>query len=277
MPDDADPLEWGYAHAKAYQEQTLADLGIVFDTWFSERSMIATGAIDEALDDLRAHGVVYEHDGATWLRSTDYGDDKDRVLIRSDGDFTYITPDIAYHRDKFTRADRLVNIWGADHHGYIARMKAAMQALGHDPDELQIEITQMVRLMRDGNEVKLSKRTGDIIELREIVEEIGADATRFTYLTQSVETPQTFDLVLAASKNMDNPVFYVQMAHARLRSIQAKAAEAGVETAPLADVDLTPVGARTRARGAAQPRPVPRAGAHRRARARSAQDRGVAP
>jgi arginyl-tRNA synthetase len=241
MPDDADPLEWGYAYAKAYQQETLASLGIVFDTWFSERSMIASGAIDEALADLRAHGVVYENDGATWLRSTDYGDDKDRVLVRSDGDYTYITPDIAYHRDKFRRADRLVNIWGADHHGYIARMKAAMQALGHDPDELRIEITQMVRLMRDGEEVKLSKRTGDIIELREIVDEIGADATRFTYLTQSVETPQTFDLVLAASKNMDNPVFYVQMAHARLRSIQAKAAEAGVVAAPLADVDLTPL------------------------------------
>lgn len=245
MPDglsDDDALEWGYAHAKADQVEVLASIGIEFDTWYSERSMVANGMIDDALGELRSKGVVFEHDGATWLRSTDYGDDKDRVLIRSDGDYTYITPDIAYHRDKFSRADRLVDVWGADHHGYVPRMKAAMQALGHDADELEVTITQMVRLMRGGDEVKLSKRTGEIIELRDIVGEIGADAARFTYLLQSVDTPQTFDLDLAASKAMDNPVFYVQMAHARLCSIQAKVAGAGVTLPAIGDIDLSPLG-----------------------------------
>ncbi len=242
MPEGLDleeALEWGYDYAKADQVEVLDRLGITFDTWFSERSMIASGAIDEALSDLRAHGVVYEQDGATWLRSTDYGDDKDRVLVKSDGELTYLTPDVAYHRDKFARADRLVNVWGADHHGYVPRMKAAIAALGHDPDDLQIAITQMVRLMRGDEEVRLSKRAGDIIELRDIVDEIGPDATRFTYLLQSVDTKQTFDLQLAASKAMDNPVFYVQMAHARLCSIQTKVAEAGIATSALADIDLS--------------------------------------
>ena len=239
--DQAGALEWGYAHAKADQADVLASLGIVFDTWYSERSMVDNGMIDVALDDLREHGVVYENDGATWLRSTDYGDDKDRVLIRSDGDYTYITPDIAYHRDKFERSDRLIDVLGADHHGYVGRMKAAMQSLGKDPELLAMPTTQMVKLMRGGEEVKLSKRTGDIVELRELVTEIGADATRFTYLLQSVDTQQTFDLELAASKAMDNPVFYVQMAHARLRSIQAKVAEAGIERQELADTDLAPL------------------------------------
>ena len=182
--------------------------------------------------------AAYEADGATWLRSTDYGDDTDRVLIRSDGDYTYITPDIAYHRDKFGRADHLVDVLGADHHGYVPRIRAAMQALGHGASELDMQITQMVKLMRGDAEVKLSKRTGELIELRDIVDEIGADATRFTYLLQSIETPQTFDLELAASKAMENPVFYVQMAHARLRSIQTKAAEAGIDRIALDDVDL---------------------------------------
>jgi arginyl-tRNA synthetase len=242
MPDGLDidgVLEWGYAHAKADQTEVLRSLGIEFDTWYSERSMIDNGLIEEAIADLRKHGVVYEHDGATWFRSTDFGDDKDRVIVRSDGDYTYITPDIAYHRDKFRRADRLVDVLGADHHGYVPRMRAAMQALGHDPDAFEAPITQMVRLMRGDEEVRLSKRAGEIIELRELVDEIGADATRFTYLLQSVDTPQTFDLALAASKAMDNPVFYVQMAHARLRSIQTKVAEAGIETVELADVDLS--------------------------------------
>lgn len=231
-------LEWGYDRAKADHIEVLETLGIVFDTWFSERSMITSGAIEESLADLRSHAVVFEQDGAIWLRSTEFGDDKDRVLIKSDGEFTYLTPDIAYHRDKFSRADFLINVWGADHHGYVARMKAAMQALGHDNDELQVEITQLVKLVRGGKEVKLAKRTGDIIELRAIIDEIGVDATRFTYLLQSIDTPQTFDLDLVASKAMDNPVYYVQMAHARLRSIQCKAEEAGIALGVIGDADL---------------------------------------
>ncbi len=239
IPADADPLEWGYERALRDQRETLARLDIVFDTWFSERTMVAAGAIETTLADLRARGVVYDSDGAVWLRSSDHGDDKDRVLIKSDGEFTYLLPDIAYHRDKFSRADLLLNVWGADHHGYVPRMKAAMQSLGHDPSQLDVAITQLVRLERDGEEVRLSKRSGDLITLDELIDEIGVDAVRFLYLIQSVDSGQTLDLAVAASQAMENPVFYVQMAHARLCSIERKAAEAGVLRLPVAKVDLT--------------------------------------
>ena len=242
MPTDADPLEWGYARALSAHREVLEALHIRFDTWFSERSMIASGAIDATMADLRTADAVYEQDGATWLRSTDHGDDKDRVLVKGDGEYTYLLPDAAYHRDKFSRADRLVNVWGADHHGYVARMHAAMHALGHDASELEVAITQMVNLQRGGQEVRLSKRTGDIVELSEVVAEVGADAARFTYLLQSVDSPQTFDLDLVASQVNENPVFYVQYANARIHSIARRAAEAGVVPPDLADTDLTPLG-----------------------------------
>ncbi len=237
MPADADPLEWGYERALASHRATLAKLGIHFDVWFSERSMIESGTIDEAIDDLRGHGAVYEDDGATWLRSSEHGDDKDRVLIKSDGELTYLAPDIAYHRDKFNRSDRLINVWGADHHGYVARMKAAMALLGHDPDELQIAITQMVDLVRGGEPVRMSGRAGNLIELDEIIAEVGPDAARYTYLMQSVDTRQTFDLDEVSKQAMDNPVFYVQYAHARICSILTKAADSGVERVSIGDVD----------------------------------------
>ncbi|MBL77733.1 MAG: arginine--tRNA ligase [Acidimicrobiaceae bacterium] len=242
MPADADPLEWGYERALSAHREVLEALHIRFDTWFSERSMIASGAIDATMADLRTADAVYEQDGATWLRSTDHGDDKDRVLVKGDGEYTYLLPDAAYHRDKFSRADRLVNVWGADHHGYVARMHAAMHALGHDASELEVAITQMVNLQRGGQEVRLSKRTGDIVELSEVVAEVGADAARFTYLLQSVDSPQTFDLDLVASQVNENPVFYVQYANARIHSIARRAAEAGVVPPDLADTDLTPLG-----------------------------------
>ena len=231
--------EWGYARAKQDQTDVLESLGIEFDIWFSERTLLDDGRIDDALATLRERDMVSEDDGALWLKSTEFGDDKDRVLIKSDGDYTYLTPDVAYHAVKFGRSDELINVWGADHHGYIPRMKAAMAALGNDPDDLDVRITQMVKLMRGDEEVKLSKRSGDIVELRDVVEEVGADATRFTYLLQSVDSQQTFDLEAAASQAMDNPVFYTQYAHARIKSIMAKAAEAGVERLPLADADLS--------------------------------------
>ncbi|MCB1940386.1 MAG: arginine--tRNA ligase, partial [Rhodocyclaceae bacterium] len=177
--------------ALASHRATLAALQIHHDVWFSEKSMVESGAIEESLADLRRHDAVYESEGATWLRSTDQGDDKDRVLIKSDGDFTYLTPDIAYHRDKFSRADRLFNVWGADHHGYVPRMKAAMELLGHDPEELHIAITQMVDLMRSGEPVAMSGRTGDFIALDDVINEVGPDAARFTYLMQSVDSRQT--------------------------------------------------------------------------------------
>lgn len=239
MPEDADPVAWGEGRALADQREVLEHLGVHFDVWFSERSMEATGAIDTTLAELRERGVVYEQDGATWLRSTEFGDDRDRVLIRSNGELTYITPDVAYHRDKFTRGfDLLIDIWGADHHGYVARMRAALQALGHDPSQFEVVITQMVRLERAGMEVKISKRTGELIELRELLDEVGPDAVRLTYLLQSVDTRQTVDLAQMAARSMDNPVYYVQYANARIHSIMKVAGERGVARAPLADVEL---------------------------------------
>ena len=240
MPDGADPLEWGYAHALGDQRRVLESLNVAFDHWFSERDMIATGAIQRTLEDLRERGVVYDEDGAVWLRSTDYGDDKDRVLVKSDGEFTYLLPDIAYHRDKFSRGwDLLVDVLGADHHGYVARMKAAAEALGHPPEDLEMVITQLVRLERDGEEVKISKRSGDLVTLEELIDEVGPDAVRLTYLLQSIDSPQTVDLGLVIAESNENPVFYVQMANARLNSIGRVAAERGIERLPLPDADLS--------------------------------------
>jgi len=240
MPDGADPLEWGEAHALADQRRVLARLGVEFDTWFSERSLLASGAITDTLADLRERDMVEEREGAVWLRSTVFGDDKDRVLVKSDGEYTYLLPDIAYHRDKFGRDfDLVINVWGADHHGYVPRMKAAIQALGHDPADLEVVITQLVRLERDGEEVKISKRAGDLITLEDLIDEVGADAVRLTYLLQSVDSPQTVDLDLIVQQSNENPVFYVQMANARIASIARVAAERGIERRPLAEVDLS--------------------------------------
>jgi arginyl-tRNA synthetase len=234
MPDDVDPVVWGEERAIADQTEALGAFGVHFDRWFSELTLVASGAIEETLQTLLDQGVAYEQDGATWLRSTDHGDDKDRVLVKGDGEYTYLLPDIAYHRDKFSRADRLIDVWGADHHGYVVRMKAAMAALGHDPAKLEVEITQMVDLLKDGEPMKLSKRAGTVVELRDIVEEVGPDAARLTYLLQSIDSRQTVDLAEVASQGMDNPVFYVQMAHARIHGIARKAAEAGIVRGPLA-------------------------------------------
>jgi arginyl-tRNA synthetase len=239
MPADVDPLEWGYERALADQREVLGRIAIHFDVWSSERALVDSGAVERVLALLRDRGVVYDSDGALWLRSTDFGDDKDRVLIKSDGEFTYLLPDVAYHCDKYARDfEMLLDVWGADHHGYVPRMRAALQALGHPASSFEVAITQLVKLMRDGDEVKLSKRTGDIIELRDVIEEVGPDAARFTYLLQSIDTPQTFDLELAKSQSMDNPVFYVQMAHAKLCGIARVAAARGVVRSALADVDL---------------------------------------
>jgi arginyl-tRNA synthetase len=240
MPDGVDPLAWGEAHALADQRDVLARMNVHFDVWFSERAMVDTGAIETTLADLREHGAVYDADGALWLRSTDFGDDKDRVLVKSDGEFTYLLPDIAYHRDKFARGfDQLVNVWGADHAGYVARMKAAMRFLGHDPDDLEVVITQLVRLEQAGTEVKISKRSGNLITLEDLLDEVGVDAVRLTYLLQSVDSPQTVDLDLIVAQSNENPVFYVQMANVRVHSIGRVAAERGIEQLPLDQVDLS--------------------------------------
>ncbi len=239
MPADTDPRHWGKQRALDDQRAVLGSMAVEFDSWFSEQSLLDSGAIDKTLAALDAAGASYEHDGARWLRSSDHGDDKDRVLVKSDGEYTYLLPDIAYHRDKLERADLLINIWGADHHGYVPRMKAAMAALGSNPDRLEVVITQLVKLERDGKPVKLAKRTGNIIELRDVIDEVGSDATRFTYLIQSMDSTPTFDLGKAAAQVMENPVFYVQMAHARVCSIATRATADGVTRIGIDDVDLT--------------------------------------
>jgi arginyl-tRNA synthetase len=241
MPDGVDPLEWGRDRAIADHQATLERMDVHFDSWFSERSMVASGAIAQTLDDLRGHDVVYEAEGALWLRSTAYGDDKDRVLVRSDtGDFTYLTPDIAYHRDKYARGfDWLIDVWGADHHGYVARLKAALRALGHPAETFTVCLTQLVQLMRDGQEVRLSKRAGDIITIDEVLDEVGPDAARLIYLLQSVDARQVFDLSLAVAQRNENPVFYVQYANARIHSLRRVAADAGITLRPLDQVDLS--------------------------------------
>ena len=239
MPDDADPLEWGYARALQSHRETLAQVNVVHDVWFSERSLVGDGRIEATLTELRDGGHVFEQDDAVWLRSTDAGDDKDRVLIKNDGDFTYITPDIAYHRDKLKRSDHLINVWGADHHGYIPRMKAAMSFLDGGQDRLEVIITQLVDLMKDGAPFRQSGRLGDMVALDDIIDAVGGDATRFTFLMQSMDTRQTVDLDELAKKSMDNPVYYVQYGTARIHQLVAKAAEAGFDRGSLDDADLS--------------------------------------
>ena len=336
MPDDADPLTWGYAKALDYQKSTLKRMHVEFDSWTSEKAIADSGAVEATLADLRASGHVYEASGnnsfagagsgtanvvgdgagvvdsavggsvaqmgpstknlktpvdgaridgaqisdgatqgevpgdgaigdhlheddedhadgtpesgsATWLRTTSFGDkakkqlvdDRDRVLIKADGAYTYFTPDIAYHRDKFTRGSLLIDILGADHHGYVARMTAAVQALGHPREDLEILIGQFCILMRDGVEVRLSKRTGDILELAEILDEVGPDVAKLTFLLQSIDTKQTVDLGELVNNSLDNPVHYIHYAHARVHGIGRKAAELGIIRKPLTEVDLS--------------------------------------
>ncbi|PID15197.1 arginine--tRNA ligase [Sporosarcina sp. P34] len=211
-------------------KKDLTDFRVHFDNWFSETSLYNNGKIEIALQKLRENGHVYEEDGATWFRSTTFGDDKDRVLIKQDGSFTYLTPDIAYHQDKLSRGfDKLINIWGADHHGYIPRMKAAIQALGYDRDTLEVEVAQMVQLYKDGEKFKMSKRTGKAVTLRELVEEVGLDAVRYFFAMRSGDAQMDFDLDLAVSKSNENPVYYAQYAHARICSILRQAKEQNVE------------------------------------------------
>jgi arginyl-tRNA synthetase len=240
MPADANAVDWGYDRVRRNQQDTLRRFGVEFDTWFSERSLVDSGAIEATLAELRERGAAYDADGAVWLRTTDFGDDKDRVLVKSDGDYTYILPDIAYHRDKLARGfEHLIDVWGADHGGYVARLKAGLQALGDAPDVLEVILGQLVTLLRGGEPVRMSKRTGDLLTLDELITEVdSADAIRLTFLLQSIDTTQSVDIEVVRSQAMENPVFYVQMAHARLASIQRVAGERGVERLPLADVDL---------------------------------------
>lgn len=239
MPDDADPIAWGMQYALDDQRRALAAMHVSFDTWSSERESVEAGHMVSALERLRQAGHVYEQDGATWLRTTEAGDDKDRVLVKSDGDMTYLLPDIGYHESKYERGDLIIDVLGADHHGYVPRMRAALQLLGHDVDSYEAIIGQNVKLVRDGEEVKLSKRTGTIIELRELVDDVGPDVARFAYLMQSIDTSLVLDIDLLRQESSENPVFYVQYAHARIHSIGRMAIERGVDRLPLADADLS--------------------------------------
>ncbi|MEE9298800.1 MAG: arginine--tRNA ligase [Acidimicrobiia bacterium] len=232
--------QWGQERAMQEIEETLDLARIPFDVWFSETTLHGTGDVDRSIDVLRERGHVYEAEGAVWFRTTDFGDEKDRVLVKSDGEYTYIAPDVAYHRNKFERGfDRVINVWGADHHGYIARMKAAVEALGYDPDSLEIVINQMVSVNRGGEPVRMSTRTGEFVSFREVLEEVGPDATRYHLAAFSPDTAINFDLEAAKAQSMDNPVYYLQYAHARMCSLERFAAEQGVARAPLEEVDLS--------------------------------------
>ncbi|MBR4484870.1 MAG: arginine--tRNA ligase [Erysipelotrichaceae bacterium] len=195
-----------------------------FDSWISEKWILSQGLVEDSIEKMKKMGLLYEKDGALWFESSKYGDDKDRVLVKSDGYYTYLTPDIANHIHKFDRGyELLVNIWGADHHGYIARMKAAMEALGYPRDNLQVDLCQMVRMIEDGKEVKMSKRTGNAITLRELIDDIGIDCARYFFLSKALDTHLDFDLTLARTQSNDNPVYYVQYAYARICSVLRQA------------------------------------------------------
>ncbi|MBR7554537.1 arginine--tRNA ligase [Allobacillus sp. GCM10007491] len=229
----------GLDHLLERIKKDLEEYRVPFDTWFSETSLYETGVIGLVVDQLRENGYVYEQDGATWFKSTDFGDDKDRVLIKQDGTYTYLTPDIAYHQNKIDRGfDELINVWGADHHGYVNRMKAAIQALGNPKDILDIKIVQIVHLYQDGEKVKMSKRTGKAVTMQELIDEVGLDATRYFFIMRSNDSHLDFDMDLATSESNENPVYYVQYAHARICSMLKQAEEKGVDVEADADVSL---------------------------------------
>ena len=236
-PSDLDSVaRRGMALMVERVQETLRRYNVVYDLWSSERSLHESGSVERALSDLREAGHIYESEGATWLRTTDFGDDKDRVLIRSEGDPTYFLSDIAYHREKLERgADRLINVLGADHHGYPPRLRAALAALGYDPEVLETPIMQLVHVVEGGERTQMSKRRGEFVTLDELIDDIGADAARFFMLQRSHDTPVDLDLELARKTSNENPVYYVQYAHARIASILRKADEEAVERAESAD------------------------------------------
>lgn len=210
-------------------KEILKDFRVEFDNWFSESSLYENGKIDQVLESLREKGFIYEKDGATWFKSTEFGDDKDRVLVKKDGSYTYLTPDIAYHKDKLERGyDKIINVWGADHHGYVPRMRAAIQALGYPKEIFSVSIIQMVNVLEDGEIVRMSKRTGRTITLRELVEEVGLDAARYFFNMRSNDSQLDFDLDLARSQTNENPVYYVQYAHARICTMLKQAESQGL-------------------------------------------------
>jgi len=238
-PDDLAAVgDRGIALMVDQVRETLRRFGVVMDTWFSERSLVERGDVESALAKLDEGEHTYRHEGALWLRTTAFGDDKDRVLIRSDGEPTYLMPDIAYHWDKLERGfDRLIDVLGADHHGYVPRLRASIEALGADPEGFEALIMSLVHIVEDGQRAQMSKRSGDFISLDDLIDDIGTDAARWFMLSRSHETTVDIDLALARKQASENPVYYVQYAHARIASILRKAAEVGDEVPTALDPD----------------------------------------
>ncbi len=232
-------IDYSYKKILSSIRDDLRDFGISFDSWQSEREMFDCGEVGRAIEDLRAKGFIYEKEDATWFRASAFGDDKDRVIIKKDGEYTYFTSDIAYHRKKIEKNyDEIIDIWGADHHGYIPRIQAVIQALGYPKEKLKILLVQMVTLLRGGKPVQMSKRAGEFVTLREVMEEVGADTTKFIFLTRRPDSHLEFDLEVAKAQSAENPVFYVQYAHARITSIFSHAREKGIERDALAHADV---------------------------------------
>ena len=222
----------GTEHELQKIKDILKEFRVVHDVWFSETSLYEENKIEPTIQKLKDQGYTYEAEGALWFKSTEFGDDKDRVLIKSDGSYTYLTPDIAYHLNKLDRGyEYLVDLLGADHHGYINRMKAAIQALGYNADQLNIDIMQMVRMVENGEVVKMSKRTGNAVTIKDLIEDIGVDATRYFFVSKAASSPFDFDLGLEKSQSNDNPVYYAQYAHARMCSIERQAKQVQIDVA----------------------------------------------
>lgn len=229
-----------YQKLLGFIRDDLMSFGIEIQSWFSETSLLESKAIELALEELKARDLLFQQDGAWWFRASTYGDEKDRVVKKQDGEYTYLASDIAYHHDKLRRGyDLLIDVFGADHHGYIPRMQAVMQAYGHPKDRLHVVLVQLVKLLRDGVEVKMSKRTGEFITMREVLDEVGADAAKFYFLMRDSTTHLEFDLELAKQRSADNPVYYVQYAHARICSLWRVAAARGVARPSAEATDLT--------------------------------------
>jgi arginyl-tRNA synthetase len=222
--------EWGKDRMLEEIKEDLALFRVDFDHWYSESQLFASGLMEKTMEEMKAGGELYEEEGALWIRTSVHGDDKDRVIRKSDGEYTYFASDISYHLDKFKRGySRAINIWGADHHGYVNRVKAALKSHGVDPDWLTILFIQLAKLWREGQEIRMSKRAGQYVTLKDLIEEVGVDAVRFVFLTKSHDSPLDFDVDLIKKHDSDNPVYYVQYAHARICSIFRKAEEEGLK------------------------------------------------
>ena len=233
-------IDYSYKKILSDIKEDLKYFGVIFNTWQSERELFQSGEVLKTIEDLREKDYVYEKEGATWFRSTAFGDDKDRVMIKQDGEYTYFTSDMAYHRKKIEKEyDELIDIWGADHHGYIPRVQAVIEALGYPKEKLKVLLVQIVSLLRGGKPVQMSKRAGEFVTLREVMDEVGADTTKFIFLTRRPDSHLDFDLEVAKAQSSENPVFYVQYANARINSIFFHAKERGISAEMLHDADFS--------------------------------------